>query len=111
DHTALSQSTGIGKRIENSAYVSLIRSEKVGRFAGIELKKSILVPLRGTLQNGAPHPNDKMHRLLGTDRRGDELLIAHHPGVVAKPAAHSDTHLATVSIMPSATAIGSIFSA
>jgi len=67
DHTTGSHTVGIGKRAKNSAYVSLIRSQKVSDLGCIDFKPPIIINLRSAFEDRAPHPDDALHWLLGAD--------------------------------------------
>lgn len=91
DHTIPSQPTRRGKRIKNSAYVTLIRPEKVSDLGGIDFKPTSIINLRSAFENGSPNPDDALDDLFGSDGNSHELFVAHHPGVVAEPSTHDST--------------------
>lgn len=88
DHTIGSHTVGIGKRANNSAYVSLIRSQKVSDLGCIDFKPSIVINLRCAFEYRSPHPDDALDRLLGANGHRNKLLVAHHSCVMAEPTAH-----------------------
>jgi hypothetical protein len=88
DHSAVTDAAKSTQCTFNRNQVPLIRSKKVGHFSVIDLVSAAIVNLRCAFEDAAPNPHDTLYGLLGPHGRADELVVAHHAGIVAEPAAH-----------------------
>jgi hypothetical protein len=88
-HQSVTDAAQINQSVFNSEDVVRIASEKVSDLIGVQFVSSTIVLLRSAFEHGAPNPHGPLDLLLGLDCGAHELLVAHHAGVVAEPAAHA----------------------